>query len=72
MILPASHKLEYEGKMYNWFVGDPVTYPKYLRGMFWAFAVPESIGWNTIHAEYCGKFNDRTREITDINKLSKK
>jgi len=72
MILPANHIMEYSGETFNWFVGDAIS-PDIIPAnksnphIYWCFGIKR--GWNTRNAKYCGRFDVRTREVTDIKPL---
>lgn len=74
MKLPDNHVMVYNGEKLNWSVGDAIS-PDIIPAnrqnptVFWCFGMLNS--WNSIHAKYCGRFNNRTREITDIILLKK-
>lgn len=70
IVLPNNHVMEYNGIIYNWFVGDSIATFENQGPIacktFWAFGVPQRNGFNTLHAVYCGKFYQPTRELTEI------
>lgn len=71
--LPESHQVEYKGKMYNWFVGDPVK-PELFMESHWAWGIPQDTNggkWNTINAKLIGEFNYKTRNISNIEELKR-
>jgi len=68
MKLNNKNQMEYEGVIYNWFVGDGIQRPDDSQPTeYWCYAVLPP-NWNTRKAIYCGRFNYDTREVTNVSK----
>ncbi len=73
IVLPENNIAEYNGKIYNWFIGDfrrdelRTNENRNKKSIWEAWGI--SKGWNTLNAKLYGEFNQETRELLIITEL---